>query len=89
MWADYRAQGEAPPVVVVQKLLAEYGYECAETGMEDEETRCVVRAFQRHFRPERVDGIIDAESAVRLAALVDRKRRMQARRPVACEAREP
>ena len=81
MWADYRAQGEAPPVVVVQRLLAEFGYDCAETGFDDEATRCVVRAFQRHFRPERVDGIIDAETAVRLAALIDRKRRMQARRP--------
>jgi N-acetyl-anhydromuramyl-L-alanine amidase AmpD len=42
----------------------------------------VVTAFQRHFRPKRVDGIIDAETAVRLAALVDRKRRMQVRRPM-------
>jgi N-acetylmuramoyl-L-alanine amidase len=82
MWADYRAEGEAPPVAVVQALLAEYGYDCAETGEMDEATRCVVRAFQRHFRPERVDGTLDAETAVRLAALLDRKRRMQARRPV-------
>jgi N-acetyl-anhydromuramyl-L-alanine amidase AmpD len=66
---------------VVQGLLAEYGYACPQTGVEDEMTRLVVTAFQRHFRPERVDGVVDAETALRLAALLDRKRRMQARRP--------
>ncbi len=81
LWVDYRAEGEAPPVKVVQSLLVEYGYDCPETSVADEATRLVVTAFQRHFRPERVDGTIDAETAVRIAALVDRKRRMQARRP--------
>jgi N-acetylmuramoyl-L-alanine amidase len=31
----------------------------------------VVAAFQRHFRPEIVDGVIDAETEARLAALLD------------------
>ena len=31
----------------------------------------VVTAFQRHFRPERVDGVIDAETEARLAALLE------------------
>ena len=79
LWIDYRAEGEAPPVEVVQALLAEFGYNAPRNGVADEPTTLVVTAFQRHFRPERVDGIIDAETAVRLAALVDRKRRMQAR----------
>jgi N-acetylmuramoyl-L-alanine amidase len=83
LWVDYRAEGEAPPVAVVQQLLAEFGYEAPETGELDADTACVLRAFQRHFRPEAVTGEIDAETAVRLAALVDRKRRMEARRPVA------
>ncbi|HXV25441.1 MAG TPA: N-acetylmuramoyl-L-alanine amidase [Alphaproteobacteria bacterium] len=81
LWVDYCAEGETPPVKVVQALLAEYGYDCPETGIADEPTRLVVTAFQRHFRPERVDGLIDLETAVRIAALVDRKRRMQARLP--------
>jgi len=83
LWVDYRAEGEPPPVEVVQALLAEFGYDPPQTGVADEPTKLVVTAFQRHFRPERVDGIIDAETAVRLAALVDRKRRMQVRRPMA------
>ena len=82
LWVPYGAEGEAPPVAVVQQLLAEFGYEAAETGELDEDTRCVLRAFQRHFRPDRITGEMDAETAVRLAALVDRKRRMEARRPV-------
>jgi N-acetylmuramoyl-L-alanine amidase len=81
LWVDYRAEGEPPPLGVAQALLAEYGYDCPQTGADDEATRLVVTAFQRHFRPERVDGTLDAETAVRLAALLDRKRRMKARRP--------
>ncbi|MCI0430102.1 MAG: N-acetylmuramoyl-L-alanine amidase [Rhodospirillales bacterium] len=83
LWVDVRGDGEPPPVSVVQALLAEYGYEAPQTGVEDTATGLVMAAFQRHFRPERVDGIIDAESAARLAALVDRKRRMRAARPIA------
>lgn len=82
LWVDYRAEGESSPVQVVQALLAEFGYDAPRTGVADAATSLVVAAFQRHFRPERVDGIIDAETAVRLAALVDHKRRMQARRPI-------
>lgn len=82
LWVDYRAEGESPPVEVAQNLLAEYGYEAPRTGVADAATSLVVAAFQRHFRPKRVDGIIDAETAVRLAALVDHKRRMLARRPI-------
>ena len=79
LWVDYRAEGEPPPLGVAQALLTEYGYDCPQTGADDEATRLVVTAFQRHFRPERIDGIVDAETALRLAALLDRKRRMQAR----------
>ena len=82
LWANDRAAGAPPPVSVVQALLAEYGYEAPQTGVADAATNLVVAAFQRHFRPARVDGIIDAETAVCLASLVDRKRRMLARRPI-------
>jgi len=43
----------------MQALLARYGYECPQSGVFDEGTQTVVRAFQRHFRPGRVDGEID------------------------------
>ncbi len=81
-WVDTLAEGEPPPVEVVQNLLAEFGYDTPRTGVADTATKLVVAAFQRHFRPVRVDGLIDAETAVRLAALVDRKRSLMARRPI-------
>jgi N-acetylmuramoyl-L-alanine amidase len=39
----------------------------------DEATREVVVAFQRHFRPERVDGIADTSTIATLHALVASK----------------
>ncbi len=44
-------------------LLAEYGYETGDLG-------AAVAAFQRHFRPARIDGTADAETAGLLAALL-------------------
>ena len=40
-------------------------------GIYDRQTRQVVTAFQRHFRPERVDGEADASTAATLKALID------------------
>ena len=37
----------------------EIGYDLPATGVYDQATREVVTAFQRHFRPARVDGIVD------------------------------
>jgi N-acetylmuramoyl-L-alanine amidase len=31
----------------------------------------VVTAFQRHFRPEKIDGVCDAETEERLRALLE------------------
>ncbi|MBS9720932.1 N-acetylmuramoyl-L-alanine amidase [Tianweitania sp. BSSL-BM11] len=49
----------SPQVAEVQQMLADYGYGLAVSGVLDETTRIVVEAFQRHFRPVRVDGLID------------------------------
>src|SRR6202795_2945965 len=46
-------------VLAMQKSLAEYGYGVEINSEYDSVTREVVTAFQRHFRPERVDGIAD------------------------------
>ncbi len=46
-------------VRLLQTKLAEYGYAVATDGKYDEAMAQVVAAFQRHFRPERVDGIAD------------------------------
>jgi N-acetylmuramoyl-L-alanine amidase len=46
-------------VSALQKSLSDYGYGIAVNGEYDALTRDVVVAFQRHFRPERVDGVAD------------------------------
>ncbi len=63
---------EGPPVRAMQAMLALYGYGVEITGVYDRQTRQVVAAFQRHFRPERVDGEADASTAATLKALIDR-----------------
>ncbi len=59
-----------PPVEALQALLALYGYDIAVTGNYDLETEQVVRAFQRHFRRARVDGVADASTITTLHRLV-------------------
>ena len=54
-----------------QRDLAQFGYGIELTGVFDEMTRDVVTAFQRHFRPTRVDGILDFETRCRLDVLVE------------------
>lgn len=56
----------------LKNRLQSYGYGVADGPEFDVVTEAVVRAFQRHFRPERVDGIADASTMKtldRLAAL--------------------
>ena len=50
--------------------LAAYGYGVPSSGEFDATTREVVQAFQRHFRPARVDGAADASTRQTLAALL-------------------
>lgn len=40
-------------------MLSLYGYGAEIDGIFTEKTEGAVAAFQRHFRPERVDGIAD------------------------------
>lgn len=62
---------EGEPVAAIQKLLHEYGYEVGINGLMDQATVNVVAAFQRHFRPARVDARIDPETAERLVELTE------------------
>lgn len=57
-------------VASVQEALAFYGYGLRTSGIYDRDTELVVTAFQRHFRPERVDGILDASTLSTLQALI-------------------
>jgi N-acetylmuramoyl-L-alanine amidase len=77
------ALGESSPTVQeMQHLLAKYGYEVAPTGYLDRTTLDAVAAFQRHFRPARVDGVIDASSLATLKALLAaRELRSKAAKP--------
>jgi N-acetylmuramoyl-L-alanine amidase len=61
-------------VADLQASLAQYGYRIPSVGQFDQGMHDVVAAFQRHFRPARVDGIADAST-------VDTLRRLLAARP--------
>lgn len=64
--------GEAsPPVAALQAMLRLYGYGLDVTGTFDAATRDVVTAFQRHFRPERIDGVADPSTIATLRALLE------------------
>jgi N-acetylmuramoyl-L-alanine amidase len=62
---------EGGPVRALQAMLALYGYGVEITKIYDPQTRQVVTAFQRHFRPDLVDGEADASTAATLKALID------------------
>jgi len=55
------AEGPAD-LAAVQAALAGYGYELRPSGQMDAATRAALIAFQRHFRPSRIDGLADAET---------------------------
>ncbi|MBX7248016.1 MAG: N-acetylmuramoyl-L-alanine amidase [Caulobacteraceae bacterium] len=57
-------------VFALQAGLHRLGYEPLPSGTYDAETATVVRAFQRHWRPERVDGVADGETRARLMGLL-------------------
>jgi N-acetylmuramoyl-L-alanine amidase len=65
-----RAQ-EGPHIRSLQALLALYGYGVEITGVYDRATEIVVTAFQRHFRPGKVDGRPDESTIATLRALID------------------
>jgi N-acetylmuramoyl-L-alanine amidase len=46
-------------VSTLQRSLKKFGYGIEATGNYDDKTKDVVTAFQRHFRPARVDGLAD------------------------------
>jgi N-acetylmuramoyl-L-alanine amidase len=70
-WADTGIARDAagPLVAEVQGLLADYGYGIEPSGVCDARTEFVVTAFQRHFRPARVDGRIDKSTIATLERL--------------------
>lgn len=67
----FLARGEeGQPVEALQSMLALYGYGIEITGVFDEATEIVVKGFQRHFRPQNVDGVADFSTIDTLYRLI-------------------
>lgn len=58
------------PIRRAQDLLRRYGYAIDPTGEADPWTGTVLKAFQRHFRPARIDGVLDSSTLDTLERLV-------------------
>ncbi len=70
VWPDPVAPaGAVPDAAETRELLGRYGYCVGDGAAGLAET---VTAFQRHFRPDRVDGVMDAETFARLEILCAR-----------------
>jgi len=61
---------QGAPVEALQAMLALYGYDVPVSSDFCARTRGMVEAFQRHFRPARVDGIADASTIETLHRLL-------------------
>jgi N-acetylmuramoyl-L-alanine amidase len=61
---------EGAGVFALQAGLTRLGYDSAPSGQYDEHTRTIIEAFQRHWRPEGVNGIADGETRARLVRLL-------------------
>ena len=78
IWAEWPPAPGAPigegeegaAVFALQAGLTRLGFDLPPSGRFDAATTVAVRAFQRHWRPERVDGIADGETRARLIALL-------------------
>jgi N-acetylmuramoyl-L-alanine amidase len=70
---DFALGEESDAVRGLQIALADFGYGVAATGLFDEATRDVVTAFQRHFRPEKIDGVADGSTQRTLHKLLQQR----------------
>ena len=78
LWADWPPAPGAPigegeegaAVFALQAGLTRLGFDLPPSGRFDAATTVAVRAFQRHWRPEKVDGIADGDTRARLIALL-------------------
>ncbi len=69
--AQQRARFDVSPPSITwyQQQLARFGYAIEQTGVNDVSTRHVLAAFQMRFRPQRFDGVPDAQTAAILQVL--------------------
>lgn len=69
--AERRSARQLMTAARVQEGLTRFGYDCPLTGVWDAHTEAVVRAFQRHYFPRRLDGRWTAGCAARLVWLLE------------------
>jgi N-acetylmuramoyl-L-alanine amidase len=71
LWPESASPAAAmPPDEEIAAMLARWGYAIATGEGHTAGVTAALVAFQRHFRPARFDGIADAETVGRLAALL-------------------
>ena len=70
-WLQY-SQDPMPSTLVVQCALSSYGYGIEVTGVNDEQTFDIIRAFQMHFTPWQTNGEIDIVTVSTLWALLEK-----------------
>jgi N-acetylmuramoyl-L-alanine amidase len=73
--AVYALGDRGDAIAAMQHSLGKYGYGVAVTGTYDSATHDAVTAFQRHFRPERVDGVSDQSTRDTLEDLLAQRGR--------------
>jgi N-acetylmuramoyl-L-alanine amidase len=69
--ADDIAADDPAMIAAVRSMLTAYGYGVGVPGASGPDLATVVRAFQRHFRVARVDGIIDRSTIGTLERLLN------------------
>ena len=67
---------EGTRICALRKALQEIGYGVSANGIYNTELENVIRAFQRHWRASRVDGIADPETQSIIYALLAEARRL-------------
>ena len=68
--SEFRLGDRGAAVVDLKQRFRVYGYSLGAESVFDEATAAVVRAFQRHFRPAQVDGIVDVSTIATLDRLI-------------------
>jgi N-acetylmuramoyl-L-alanine amidase len=58
-------------VAILQSGLAHIGYGARVSGVMDEETKLIIEAIQRRYRPDQIDGVVDIETMDIVKGLVE------------------
>jgi len=58
-------------VAIVQSGLAHIGYGARVTGVMDEDTKLIIQALQRRYRPDQIDGVVDIQTMEVIKALME------------------